>query len=62
VPIEQRRGFAVPLREAHAQPLALLSAVMAAGHVGGGCRLIDENEALGIEIELTVVPALPLFE
>jgi transposase len=33
---------------------------MAAGHVGGGPRLIDENEALGIEIELTVEPALPL--
>jgi hypothetical protein len=33
---------------------------MAAGHVGSGPRLIDEHEALGIEIELAVEPALPL--
>jgi hypothetical protein len=50
----------MPVREAHAQPLALRAAAMAAGHVGSGPRLIDENEALGIEIELTVEPALPL--
>jgi hypothetical protein len=57
---DQCRGFAMPVREAHAQPLALRAAAMAAGHVGSGPRLIDENEALGIEIELTVEPALPL--
>jgi len=33
---------------------------MAAGHVDGGPRFIDEDQALGIEIELTVEPALPL--
>ena len=33
---------------------------MAAGHVGGGPRLIDKDQALRIEIELAVEPALPL--
>jgi hypothetical protein len=33
---------------------------VAAGHVGGSPRLIDEDQALGIEIDLAVKPALPL--
>ena len=33
---------------------------MAAGHVRGGPRLVDEDQALGIEIELAVEPALAL--
>jgi hypothetical protein len=33
---------------------------MAAGHVGGRPRLIDEDQALGIEIELAIEPALAL--
>jgi len=33
---------------------------MAAGHVGCSPRLIDEDEALRIEIKLAVEPALPL--
>jgi hypothetical protein len=33
---------------------------MAAGHVGGSPRLVDEDEALGIEIKLAVEPMLPL--
>ena len=33
---------------------------MAAGHVGGGPRLIDEHEALGLQIELVVEPLFAL--
>jgi hypothetical protein len=33
---------------------------MAAGHVGGSPGLIDEDQTLGIEIELIVEPALAL--
>ena len=33
---------------------------MAAGHVGGGPCLVYENQALRIEIELAVEPALSL--
>lgn len=49
------------MREAHPQPLALPAATMTAGHVGGGPRLVDEDEAFGFEVDLTVepVPALP---
>ena len=35
---------------------------MAAGHVGGSPRLVDEDQALGIEIELTIEPALALSQ
>jgi hypothetical protein len=48
------------MREAHAQPLAPRAAAMTAGHVGCGPRLVDEDQALGIEIELAVEPALAL--
>ena len=33
---------------------------MTAGHVGGGPGLIDEDETLGFEIDLSVEPALAL--
>ena len=33
---------------------------MTAGHVGGGPCLINKDQALGIEIELAVEPALAL--
>ncbi len=33
---------------------------MAAGHVGGSPRLVDEDQALRIEIELVIEPALAL--
>lgn len=48
------------MREAHAQPFALRAPTMAAGHVRSGPRLVDEHEALRIEIELVVEPAPPL--
>lgn len=57
---DQHCGFAVPVREAHPQPLALRAAAVAAGRVGGGPGLVDEHEALRIEIGLALEPALPL--
>ena len=33
---------------------------MTAGHVGGGPRLVDEDEAFGFEVDLTVEPVLAL--
>jgi len=49
------------VREAHPQAFALGAPPVAAGHVGGGPGLVDEDETLGFEIDLTVepVPALP---
>jgi hypothetical protein len=35
---------------------------MAAGHVGGGPRLIDEDEALRIEVDLAVEPFPALLQ
>jgi hypothetical protein len=48
------------VREAHPQPLAFPAAPVTAGHVGGGPGLVDEDEAFGFEVDLTVepVPAL----
>jgi hypothetical protein len=44
------------MREAHPQPLAFPAAPVAAGHVVGGPGLVDEDEAFGFEIDLTVKP------
>ena len=33
---------------------------MAAGHVGGGPGLTDEDEALGFEVDLAIEPVLAL--
>jgi transposase len=48
------------MREAHPPPLALPAAPVTASHVGGSLGLIDEDEAFGFEVDLTVepVPAL----
>lgn len=35
---------------------------MTAGHVGGGPCLVDEDEALGIKVELPFEPLLALLE
>jgi len=58
----QRGGLAVAVGEAHPQPLAFLAAAMAAGHVGGRPRLVDEDQALGLQIELAVEPVVPLLQ
>ena len=59
---DQRGGFAVAVREAHAQALAPGAAAMAAGHVGRSPGFVDEDEPLGIEVELTVKPRAPLAQ
>ena len=48
------------VREAHPQALAFGAPPVTAGHVGGGPGLVDEDEAFGFEVDLTVepVPAL----
>ena len=46
------------MRNAGAQPLALRRAAVLARHIGRGPGLVDEDEALGIEIELAVEPVL----
>ena len=48
------------MRDAGPQPLPFGCASITAGHVCGRPGLVDENEALGIEIRLTVEPGLPL--
>lgn len=48
------------MREAHPQTLTLGAAAMTAGHVGGGPGLVDEDEALGLEIDLAIKPMLAL--
>ena len=55
-------GFAVAMREAHAQALAPGAAAMAAGHVGRGPSFVDEDEPFGIEIELAVEPVMSLLQ
>ena len=48
---------------AHAQSLAARGAAVRARHVGLGPRLVDEDEALGIEVELAFEPVLtPLHD
>ena len=59
---DQRGGFAMAVREAHTQTFAFLAAAMTAGHVGGGPRFIDEDQAFGFQIELAVEPVVPLLQ
>jgi hypothetical protein len=48
--------------EAHPQALAPDAAAMAAGHVGGGPGLVDEDEAIRLQIELAVEPLQALLQ
>ena len=50
------------MREAHSQALALGAPAMAAGHVCRRPRLIDEHEALGLQIDLTIEPSPALAQ
>ena len=47
-------GLAVAVRHAHAQPLTPWSPAMLTGHLGRCPGLIDEHQALGIEVELSL--------
>lgn len=58
----QRGRFAVTMRKAHTQALAFPAATMAAGHVGGGPGFINEHEAFGLQIDLTIEPVVPLIQ
>lgn len=59
---DQRGGLAVAVREAHSQPLAFLTATMAAAHVGRGPGLVDEQEPFPPQIELAVEPVAALLQ
>ena len=45
----------------HEEPatLAAWSPTVGAGHVRGGRRLVDEDDGIGVEVELTLEPRLP---
>ena len=53
---DEGRRFPVPVRDARAQALAPPAAAMAAGHVRRGPGLIDEDQPLGVEVELPLEP------
>lgn len=57
---DQRGGLAVAVGEAHPQPLAAPRATMAAGHVGRGPGLINEQQPVWVKVELAVEPGLAL--
>ena len=45
---------------AHPQPLPARTAAMAAGHAGTGPAFVDEDQTIGIEVELSLEPGLAL--
>jgi hypothetical protein len=47
------------VRPADAQALAAPTAAVGPSHVGGGPCLVDEDQMIGGQIELTVEPSLP---
>ena len=55
------RGFPMSVRNADPQALTARSATVTARHVGGGPGLVDEDQALGVEIELPFEPGLALL-
>lgn len=55
---DEGRRFPMSMRDAGAQPLALRGAPALARHVRRRPSLVDEDEPLGIEIELTIEPVL----
>jgi hypothetical protein len=46
----------VAMRHAHPKPLAAPAAPVAARHVGRGPGLVDEDQPVGIEVELILEP------
>ncbi len=50
------------VRKAQAQPLATPAAPVGPGHVGLRPGLVDEDQAIGVEIELPLEPGLPLLQ
>jgi hypothetical protein len=56
---DEGRRFPMAVRHAHAQPVAARHPPISARHVGRGPGLVDENEAFGIEVGLSLEPVLP---
>jgi hypothetical protein len=48
------------VRHGHAQALAAWAAAISPGHIGAGPALIDEHQAVGIEVELCFEPSFAL--
>ena len=44
------------MRDGSTQPLSLRRSATDAGHVGGGPRLVDEDEAFWVKVELVLEP------
>lgn len=59
---DQRGGLSVAVGEAHPQPGAARTPPVAAGHVGCRPGLVDEDQALGVEVWLGVEPGAPLLQ
>jgi hypothetical protein len=55
---DEGRCLPVPVRDAGAQSLPARAAPMRAGHVRRGPGFVDEDEALGIKVELALEPVL----
>ena len=50
------------MRVSHPQALAFGATAVAAGHVGGGPGLVDENQAFRFQIELAIEPVVALLQ
>lgn len=48
----------MPMRDGSSKPLTPRRPPTDAGHTGGGPGLVDEDEALGVEVELALEPDL----
>jgi len=59
---DEGRCFPVAARNADAQAFAAAAATVGSGHVGGRPGLVDEHEALGVEIELAFEPRLAALQ
>src|SRR5271154_7306479 len=60
---DESRRFPMTMRHAHAQPLAARRPPVPARPVGGGPSLVHKDEALRVEIELSLEPVLaPLHD
>jgi len=57
-PGDEGRCLPVSMRDAGTQPLPARAAPMCASHVRRGPGLVDENETLGIKVELALEPVL----
>ena len=59
---DEGRGLPMPEGDAGAQALTPPAATMAPCHVGGGPGLVDEDQLVGVEIELAVEPLLAALQ